>query len=118
MDRPRSVFDGIGVQNTDCFRVPPGHYVKERSGEGCAAAKPSTPFDTIGEALSFANDLASRLEDVTGRLLGSVPETKGIGNATVASDGDLPGLASRAEYTRGRLGDAMAALSRIERALP
>lgn len=85
---------------------------------GAPATKHCTEFDAVDGVLSFANDLAGRVERLADRLLGCVPATVGSNGLSETPDGVLPRMAMATQYTRGRLGDAMAALDRIEKALP
>lgn len=78
-----------------------------------------TDFDIVSETLLFANNIASRIQALADTLLGCEPALGGQSCADqVPADGTLPRMAAEASRTRGRLGDAMAALDRIERALP
>lgn len=81
-------------------------------------ARPSTEFDAVSEALNFAQQVADRAEFLANRLLGELPRDTANGAISEAPDGVLPRMAMQASYTNNRLADAMAALARIERALP
>lgn len=80
----------------------------------------TTDFDIVDETLAMANSIATRVECLADALLGVAPTPPaGLGNSISESpSGVLPRMAGRAHYARGRLGDAMAALERIERSLP
>jgi len=71
---------------------------------------------TVEEVLSFANTLASRVVVLADAACGSVPQAS-CGSDSCGEDGVMPRLVHSAQHTRGRLGDAMEALSRIERSL-
>ncbi len=92
------------------------HLSKLQVGNLGVSAKPMTAFDHVDEALNFAHRLVGRIESLQDRLLGESPRSGE--SATEMSDGVLPTLTQRAAYTRSRLGDAMAAIDAIERALP
>lgn len=77
-----------------------------------------TDFDAVNEALSFANTIASRVVALADELLGCAPEGISGDPACDSPNGVLPRMALSAHHTRGRLGDAAAALDRIQRALP
>lgn len=78
----------------------------------------STHFDTVEDALSFASTVASRIEAMADAMLGCEPCAATSQGGIEAPSGVLPRMAASAQYTRGRLDDAMAALDRIEKALP
>lgn len=85
-----------------------------------SAPKPSrtTDFDVVDEALALANIIATRVECLADVMLGPQPSIDACGNISETPSGVLPRMAGKAVYARGRLGDAMAALDRIERSLP
>lgn len=81
-------------------------------------ARPSTQFDTVSEALNFAQGVVDRVEGLANRLCGCVPQSGETNGISETPDGILARMAMQAQYTHSRLVDAMEALARIERALP
>lgn len=96
----------------------------DRTTAGLGAApsnkvsSPSTYFDIVLEALSHANSVASQCVALADELLGCEPTPTSCATDQPSPSGVLPGMADAARHTRGRLGDAVAALERIQRALP
>lgn len=84
------------------------------------AQKPAgcTEFDNVNGTFSLANDLSSQIENLADRLLGCAPRATGLVECGESPDGVLPRMALSAQYTRGRLNEAMNAVDRILKALP
>lgn len=80
-------------------------------------SRPSTPIDTARDTLASAHGLATRVQGLVDRLVGTVPEDTG-GPAPDAPDGVLPTLQYLANDAARTIQQAHDALNRLERMLP
>ena len=92
------------------------HLAEPKAMRGATAPRPASDIDTVHEVLSFANTLASRALALADAACGCAPQS-GQSDKAIVDDGVLPRVVTAAMHTRGRLGDAMEALGRIERSL-
>lgn len=82
-----------------------------------ALQRPPGPVDTVRGALESAERLAVRIENLSRRLVGSIPESASEAGGPV-SDGLFYEMSNHADRVMAIIGDAESAISRIERALP
>lgn len=79
--------------------------------------RPPGPVETVRNALESAERLAARIEDLSRRLVGTIPECDSASTGP-SSDGLLYEMSTHADRVMSLIGDAESAISRIERALP
>lgn len=77
-----------------------------------------TAFTAVSAALDRSNLLATRVEALADRLVGSVPQPVNSAEGRSGPGAVLPALRATANQTRSLVEDALSALDRIERALP
>jgi len=79
--------------------------------------RPPGPVDTVRNALESAERLAARIEGLSRRLVGSIPECDTVAS-TPSGDGLFYEMGAHAEQVMAAISDAESAISRIERVLP
>ena len=87
-----------------------------KSASANSLSRPPGPIDTVRAALESSERLAARIENLSRRLVGSIPEE--VAGDRPSSDGLLYEMSSHADRVLAVIGDAESAISRIERALP
>lgn len=93
--------------NSDYREVPPT----------LSASRPTTPIDSVGEALSAALGLTARVNSLVDTLIGAVPEKDGNSHSD-SPLGLLPQMQFSANGVIASVARAHDALNRLERMLP